>query len=136
MFYYFSYIIRNQSYEGAFGQCPDNEAHGGSTYCAVATLALTGRLDQVLDQESRRNLIRWCVNKQRKGLKGRPNKQADTCYTFWLGATLKLLGANHLLDEKSLIRFVLDTQDPIIGGLAKNNHCETGKYLNFVQSLD
>lgn len=35
-----TYIRSCQSYEGGFGLWPGAEAHGGSTYCAVATLAL------------------------------------------------------------------------------------------------
>lgn len=37
-----------QSYEGGFGQAPGAEAHGGSTYCAVASLYL---LDRLYDDE-------------------------------------------------------------------------------------
>ena len=34
------YVLRSQSYEGAFGQGPGMEAHGGSSFCAVATLSM------------------------------------------------------------------------------------------------
>lgn len=38
------YIQDSVSYEGGVGQGPGLEAHGGSTYCAVAALSLMGRL--------------------------------------------------------------------------------------------
>ncbi|KAJ3346491.1 Geranylgeranyl transferase type-1 subunit beta [Entophlyctis luteolus] len=42
------YILASRGYDNAFGQGPGMESHGGSTYCAVASLALLGRLN-VLD---------------------------------------------------------------------------------------
>ena len=124
-----AYVLRSQAYDGAFGLGPHGEGHGGSTYCAVACLALANRLD-ALDAElgvgaeemnsfggiplpvvgaldavapssaaasagnSRRNaLLRWCAGRQFGGFCGRPNKPADTCYSFWIGATLQMLGA-------------------------------------------
>ena len=57
----------------------------------------------------------------RKGFNGRPNKDDDTCYTFWIGAALKLLEKHDYVNAQimSCIDFVLSTQDPIAGGLAK-----------------
>ena len=37
-----SFICRCQSFEGGFGLCPGQAAHGGSTYCALAALDLMG----------------------------------------------------------------------------------------------
>ncbi|EGD72280.1 hypothetical protein PTSG_00301 [Salpingoeca rosetta] len=34
------YIFNSQTYEGGFAQGPGLEAHGGSTYCAVASLSM------------------------------------------------------------------------------------------------
>lgn len=33
-------------------------------------------------------LIKWCLDRQSTGFQGRPNKQPDTCYCFWIGASL------------------------------------------------
>jgi len=41
------YIKKSAAFDFAFGQGPSQEAHGGSTYCAVASLALMGRLDAI-----------------------------------------------------------------------------------------
>lgn len=114
------YILNSMSYEGAMGQGTHLEAHGGSNYCAIATLHLLGKLDSSLSTAQRERLVRWLVRRQSGGgLQGRPNKPPDTCYTFWVGATLKILGALELLDTTALRQFVLSTQDPITGGLAK-----------------
>ena len=40
------FIHGSQSYDGAFGMAPSTESHGGCSYCAVAALAMMGRLDQ------------------------------------------------------------------------------------------
>lgn len=48
-------------------QAPQLESHGGSTYCAVASLQLLGVQDAVLDRD---RLLRWCVNRQAKGFHG------------------------------------------------------------------
>ena len=49
-----------------------------------------GRLDDAFSAVERRRLIRWCINRQISGFQGRPNKPADTCYSFWVGATLEV----------------------------------------------
>ena len=36
------YVQRSQNYDGGIGLGPGLESHGGSTYCAVAALALLG----------------------------------------------------------------------------------------------
>ena len=57
-----------------------------------------------------------------EGFNGRPDKKDDTCYTFWVGATLKLLNEDHPFANAQILRcldFVLSTQDGITGGLAK-----------------
>jgi len=115
-----SYVLSSISYEGGIGQGPGLEAHGGSTYCGVAALVLMGRLED-LGEDRLGRLTRWCVQRQAQGsgFMGRPNKPEDTCYSFWVGATLSLLGKLEMCDRKSSRLFVLSTQDPVTGGLAK-----------------
>ena len=45
---------------GAFGQSPGLEAHGGSTYCALAALSMLGKLEN-LDQRVKGQLISKCL---------------------------------------------------------------------------
>jgi len=112
------YIISSISYEGGIGQGPWLEAHGGSTYCAVAALCLLDGLDR-LPSAKLAGLSRWCISRQIQGFQGRPNKPEDTCYTFWLGAAMKMLGISDCIDWREIEQFVLTTQDPVTGGLAK-----------------
>ncbi|XP_076066537.1 geranylgeranyl transferase type-1 subunit beta [Oratosquilla oratoria] len=115
-----TYIQNSMGYEGALGQGASLEAHGGSTYCAVAALDLMGHLKSAFSDTQHERLVRWLVLRQTDGgLQGRPNKPPDTCYTFWVGASLKLLDKLELIDKEELRQFVLSTQDPITGGLAK-----------------
>ena len=57
--------------------------------------------------------------KQDSGFQGRPNKDPDTCYSFWVGATLKLLDSYNLMNEEENVDFVLSTEDHEVGGLSK-----------------
>jgi prenyltransferase beta subunit len=51
-------------------------------------------------------------------MQGRTNKLEDTCYSFWIGGTLKILNCDHLLDQKLLRAFVTDCQSDM-GGFSK-----------------
>ncbi|RUS83103.1 hypothetical protein EGW08_009135 [Elysia chlorotica] len=114
-----SYIVQSLSYEGAFGQRPYNEAHGGSTFCAVGSLYLMGRLQVALSESQLTALRRWLLRRQDTGFTGRPNKDADTCYSFWVGAALEMLGVLDLTDVTFNRSFVLSAQSPITGGFSK-----------------
>lgn len=113
-----AYIKACRSFEGAIALLPGNEGHGGSTFCAIASLVLMQRLDDVLDDEWRKELTHWCVQRQIGGLQGRPNKLEDTCYSYWIGGTLHLLGAFDLVDHERLRSFVLQCQTKM-GGFSK-----------------
>lgn len=75
------------------------------------------------------NLKRWALFKQDEGFHGRINKPDDSCYAFWIGSTLWMLNAQNLADSKELRRFLMDTQDEIIGGFAKYIDSSSGKRL-------
>ncbi|PHH78803.1 hypothetical protein CDD82_2830 [Ophiocordyceps australis] len=53
------------------------------------------------------------------GYNGRCNKKADTCYCWWVAATLKMLGSLGLVDADSSRRYILDITQHRIGGFAK-----------------
>ncbi|CAJ0585529.1 unnamed protein product, partial [Mesorhabditis spiculigera] len=116
-----SFLRASFSYEGGFGQGPMDEGHGGSTYCAVAALSLGGKLwdGSVLSDKDIKLLTKWVLNKQEAGFHGRSGKPDDTCYAFWLGATLKILGAYHLCDAARIRTFLLSAQHNHMGGFAK-----------------
>ncbi|XP_021811003.1 protein farnesyltransferase subunit beta-like isoform X1 [Prunus avium] len=84
-----NYILSCQTYEGGISAEPGTEAHGGYTFCGVATMIMINQVNQ-LDLP---RLIDWLVFQQGKecGFKGRTNKLVDCCYSFWQGGTFALL---------------------------------------------
>lgn len=137
-----NYILSCVTYEGSIGLTPGREGHGGSTFCGIASLYLMGVLDDVMESSERigwkSDLIKWCVMRQYNlpvqdgttvnnrydendnaaGMQGRPNKLEDTCYSYWIGGTLHILGAAGLLDGWALRDYVLKCQSPY-GGFGK-----------------
>lgn len=63
-------------------------------------------------------LVRWLVFRQQGGFQGRCNKSPDSCYAFWNGATLALLGKHSLVNIPSCKQFIYSCQFPF-GGLCK-----------------
>ncbi|KAL6847905.1 hypothetical protein ACP4OV_022033 [Aristida adscensionis] len=135
------YILNCQSYDGGFGMVPGSESHGfwvliaclcvsesgGGTFCAVAALRLMGFIQVDLASNlmgstsiDMRMLLEWCVQRQVTdgGFQGRRNKPSDTCYAFWVGGVLKMIGAYHLIDHCALREFLLTCQSPY-GGFTK-----------------
>jgi len=109
------YILSSQSYDYGIAQGPGQESHGGSTYCAVASLSLMDKLNELPHKEE---LIRWCLERQVTGFQGRINKIPDTCYSFWIGASLTMLGAYDLVDFNSIIGHTMSCEAPT-GGFSK-----------------
>lgn len=77
------------------------EAHGGYTFCALASLVLLEPVDphpnplKWMGIDVKR-LYRWAVNMQGLpieggGFKGRTNKLVDGCYSWWVGGLFPLL---------------------------------------------
>jgi len=116
-----SFIRSSISYDGGIGQGPQLESHGGSTYCALASLSMLGRLwdFSVLSSKKIERLKRWIVFKHGKGFHGRTNKRDDSCYAFWLGASLEILNSLSLVDRSSLRSFLMHAQDLVVGGFSK-----------------
>jgi geranylgeranyl transferase type-1 subunit beta len=86
----------------------------------MAALILMNKADEVLAQDNwRKELIQWCVHRQAGGMQGRPNKDEDTCYSYWIGGTLNLLGQDHLLDVVALRQYVMSCQFDMGGGFGK-----------------
>jgi protein farnesyltransferase subunit beta len=68
---------------------PGGEAHGGYTFCGVAALAVLGKLED-LDVS---RLLCWLSRRQSNygGFNGRTNKLLDSCYSFWIGSTFRII---------------------------------------------
>ncbi|XP_021299333.1 protein farnesyltransferase subunit beta [Herrania umbratica] len=84
-----NYVVSCQTYEGGIAGEPGSEAHGGYTFCGLATMILINEVDR-LDLSS---LIDWVVFRQgvEGGFQGRTNKLVDGCYSFWQGGVFALL---------------------------------------------
>lgn len=84
------FIANCQTYEGGISSVPFGEAHGGYTFCGLATLLILGESHK-LDMD---RLIEWLCNRQlveEGGFNGRINKLVDSCYNFWQGASFELI---------------------------------------------
>ena len=132
------YIYQCQTYEGGFAQKPFLEAHGGSTFCAVSSLLLLKK-----EIPNKQKLIKWLCAKQDRlvdadfpasGFSGRSNKVPDSCYTFWIGSSLKMLNAEDLIDEEALENFLRDCQSDY-GGFSKWRNMNTPDPLHSSLSL-
>ncbi|KAL3995507.1 Prenyltransferase and squalene oxidase repeat family protein [Acanthocheilonema viteae] len=115
------FIQRCVNFDGGIGQAPSLESHGGSTFCAIAALAMAGHLwdESVLTHKQIERLVKWALWKQNEGFHGRANKPDDTCYAFWIGGTLKILDAYMFVDKERLRSFIYSTQDRELGGFGK-----------------
>ena len=51
------------------------------------------------------------------GLNGRPEKQSDVCYSWWILSALSILGRVPWIDADKLVAFILECQAPE-GGIA------------------
>jgi geranylgeranyl transferase type-1 subunit beta len=45
----------------------------------------------ILSEKEIETLKAWLVNRQTNGFNGRANKPSDSCYSFWIGSSLKVI---------------------------------------------
>ncbi|PWU91941.1 hypothetical protein C3747_329g15 [Trypanosoma cruzi] len=130
------------AHEGAFGAVPGAEAHGGMTFCAVASLALAGAMSS-LTRSHHHLLLRYCTARLSGGpddhesigstgviipivgYQGRPQKECDTCYSHWIGSTLRILQTQEHdfvfpVDVLPIFRFMGNCVDSEHGGIRKD----------------
>lgn len=99
------YIKESNRYDFSYPHEIGLEGHGGYTYCALSSLYLLGKLEPNI------NLIEWLLFRQEiGGFNGRPHKDQDTCYSFWVGASLSLLKSLNFIDKDKMISFTLNCQ--------------------------
>ncbi|QLG72414.1 hypothetical protein HG535_0D01220 [Zygotorulaspora mrakii] len=104
------FLISCQNYEGGFGGCAhEDEAHGGYTFCAIASLSILAAIDRIDTSK----LALWCSQRQdnaEKGFCGRSNKLVDGCYSFWIGSTASILewhGCAECVNKEALKEYIL-----------------------------
>jgi len=111
------YIVSCQNFDGGFGCHPGAESHAGQIFTCVGALSIACRLDLLKDEEL---LCWWLAERQcdSGGLNGRPEKQADVCYSWWILSSLCILGRVDWIRGDKLASFILKCQDEDDGGIA------------------
>lgn len=112
------YVMSSVRYDYGISQHGQMESHGGTTFCALAALQMSGQLREV-PQVTVDRMKRWLVMRQEDGFQGRPNKLVDTCYSFWIGAAMKILGVFELTDAGENRKYIMSTQEKLTGGFSK-----------------
>jgi len=105
------YVASCRNFDGGFGCVPGAESHAGQIFCCVGALAIAGAL-HLLDDD----LLSWWLAERQcdsGGLNGRPEKQADVCYSWWILSALSILGRVHWINTKKLQNFILQCQDDV-----------------------
>lgn len=66
-------------------------------------------LESSFEADELEQIKKWCLFRQKSGFQGRPNKPVDTCYSFWLGASLEVKDVNLHVNRKKtdLNRFIV-----------------------------
>lgn len=73
-----------------------------------------------------------CDFNQIGGFNGRDNKQADTCYAWWLLALLALAGRVGLVDTQRAVEYLLGCQNKLVGGIGKTADARPDPYHLFL----
>lgn len=108
------FLHESQTFEGGFGAAPGEEAHGGYTYCSIASLLI---LEQPIYSQD--FLRKWLEERQDPhvlGFNGRTNKCADSCYNYWIGASMRMLGIPY--NRPGLRQFTLGLCQKEEGGIS------------------
>ncbi|ORY57467.1 terpenoid cyclases/protein prenyltransferase alpha-alpha toroid [Pseudomassariella vexata] len=110
------YIISCANFDGGYGLSPGSETHSGQIFTCLAALSIAGRMESVEVDK----LGKWLSERQVAGggLNGRPEKDEDVCYSWWVLSSLEMIGRTHWIDRDALIAFILRCQDPELGGIA------------------
>ena len=111
-----AYVASCKNFDGGFGCVPGAESHAGQIFCCVGALSIAGAL-HLLDADL---LCWWLCERQcdSGGLNGRPEKQADVCYSWWILSALKILGRVSWISRDKLADFIVKCQDDDDGGIA------------------
>lgn len=113
------YILRCRNLDGGFGCVVGAESHAGQVFCCIGALSIAKRVHS-LGKEGIDLLSWWLAERQvdSGGLNGRPEKQSDVCYSWWILSALSILGRTHWINCDKLAGFILNCQDDEDGGIA------------------
>ena len=112
-----AYIKKCENFDGGYGCEPGGESHSGQVFTCVGALAIAGCLNSGSNNET---LAWWLAERQTPGggLNGRPQKDADVCYSWWVLSSLAMLGKKDWIDAQALRDFILHCQDEENGGIS------------------
>jgi geranylgeranyl transferase type-2 subunit beta len=116
-----AFVRRCRNFDGGFGAVPGGESHAGQVFCCLGALAIAGGLEGSGDDGVDADGLGWWLAERQVdsgGLNGRPEKQSDVCYSWWILSSLSILGRTHWIDKAALAAFILDCQDDVGGGIA------------------
>lgn len=105
-----------RNFDGGFGAVPGAESHAGQIFCCVGALAIGGGI-----AHCDADLLGWWLSERQcdsGGLNGRPEKQADVCYSWWILSALSILDKVDWINGDKLQQFILNCQDDESGGIA------------------
>lgn len=104
------FVLECENFDGGFGLVPGAESHAGQILCCVGTLSLCGALGRLRDGGDALGI--WLAERQMEsgGFNGRPDKLHDVCYSWWVYASLAMIGRAHWIDESMLETFILACQ--------------------------
>mmetsp|Transcript_12073 Transcript_12073/g.25168 ORF Transcript_12073/g.25168 Transcript_12073/m.25168 type:complete len:396 (-) Transcript_12073:148-1335(-) len=110
------YVASCHNLDGGFGCVPGAESHAGQIFCCIGALSIAQSLELV-DVDL---LCWWLAERQcdSGGLNGRPEKQADVCYSWWILSALSILNRVSWINSEKLGGFILRGQDDEDGGIA------------------
>lgn len=111
------YIASCQNMDGGFGSMKGAESHAGQVFCCVGALSIAKSLDLIRHPD----LLGWWLAERQcdsGGLNGRPEKQADVCYSWWILSALSIIDRKDWISEDKLAGFISKAQDPADGGIA------------------
>ena len=137
----------------AFAAAPYMELHAANTYCALCALyviKLLGNAESfALDHQQLSGLRLGLLKLQTAsgGFCGRPEKQPDSCYSQWIGQSLRILDEIepahqvHPSVYQNLTNFILECQDTQDGGFSDMPDDEADTWhshfaLNFLCAYD
>jgi geranylgeranyl transferase type-2 subunit beta len=117
--------------DGGFGSVIGAESHAGQVFCCVGALSIAQSLHLLEDNnnndddnkynENGVDLLGWWLSERQVdsgGLNGRPEKQADVCYSWWILSALSILGQVPYINRDKLATYILACQDEDDGGIA------------------
>ncbi|KAM3165270.1 Geranylgeranyl transferase type-2 subunit beta [Lachancea thermotolerans] len=114
-----AFIKRCYNFDGGFGLCPGAESHAAMAFTCIGALAIVGKLGE-LSADQFENIGWWLCERQvpEGGLNGRPSKQPDVCYSWWVLSSLAIIGKLEWISFEKLRGFILKSQDPKSGGIS------------------